>query len=776
MPVATDQPPSEDYSGPQGRVSRRLRLPPATLMWLVWAAAIGWATTLYYQSPDFSTISGMGEVSESHAAAPEVARVAEVRITVGQRVNAGAVMISFDTMPLDLEAAQVQAELAQAEAELLAGGLALRRDRYSESRSFEKSIDVSDMGLIAAKVDAGLDRAEAEGLRLRIRWWDALVKKQLAAEDTLQDLRGQLAAAEARILARNDAVAAWQQRLARVEKRFLQWQKALPALEEDPQQRDLGPLKAAIAVTRAKLQRIQARKQALTVRAMVDGVVSRVLMQPGDVATAGQTVVVLRAPQVRRVIAYAQDTIARRLRVGAPVQVLRRDGTGKKLPGHVVGFGGVAELPLQLQSVPPRAPLAAEEIIIELDHAALLPGEPVDVAILPGMLLAPPDPPAVPASSTRLSVGLGPAVAPAAAATTSQLQELHPDTVSAAGPPPQLPTPQVPPASATATTAPQPLVIPASLSALTRFEPSGWIWIPERQRYLLVSDDTGHDHSNDHAPWVFGVSATGEVDAQPWVLKQCPEISDLESVTRSSDGAIWLLASQSVSRKGNRNNPRTWLMRAELRGDNLVVTAHRSLASALALMQPQHLEKLGVGRRDPHYRKGAQGFDKNLDLEGIAADGLDLLLALKRPLDGTGQALIWRLKDAKRFMATGRLQPDEIEVWARIALSAGPTAAPMAAGVADLLRLPDGRWAILATALGDGDEGNTAVGLHSALFLAEASPNHGRLSGTLHQRFAGVHAEGIALSADGKQLAVVFDESDLPPRWLQLPLPQSLAP
>lgn len=737
-------------------------------MWLVWLAALGWAASLYFESPDFSTIAGMGEVLESHAAAPEVARVASVRIAVGQRIEAGEVMISFDVTPLDLEAAEIQAELAKAEAELLAGGMALRRDRYSEARSFEKSIDVSDMGLIAAKVDVGLDRAEAEGLRLRIRWWDALVKKQLVPEDTLQDLRGQLAAAEARILARTDAVNAWQQRVAKVEKRFRDWQKAVPTAEEDPEQRDLAPLRAEIAVARARLARVYARRLALTVRATVSGVVSRVLMQPGDVATAGQTVVVLRAPQVRRVIAYAQDAVARRLRIGSLVHVLRRDGTGQRLVGHVVGFGGVAELPLQLQSVPPRAPLAAEEVIIELDRAALLPGEPVDVAILPGVLSAPVDPPADAAAPAAAPV---PVALPAAMSTVQAGDGLS-EPVAAAGPPQLQATPQVPADAATATDAPQPLMIPARLSALTRFEPSGWLWLPERQRYVLVSDDTGREPATDKAPWVFGVSAAGQVDDQPWILGNCPEISDLEAVTRGPDGAVWLLASQSVSRKGNRNDPRTWLLRAELRGQKLVVTAKQSLATALARANnPQLLQDVGLAQRDAAYRKGAGGFDRVLDIEAMAADGTGLLFGLKRPLDASGQAMIWRLADAKRFVADGQLRPGDLQLWARVALSAGPQASPMAAGLADLLRLPDGRWAMLATALGDGDDGHASVGLHSALFIAEAQPTGGRLPAKLQQRFTGVHAEGIALAADGKHLAVVFDEGELPPHWVQIALP-----
>ncbi|MBI5608048.1 MAG: HlyD family efflux transporter periplasmic adaptor subunit, partial [Deltaproteobacteria bacterium] len=496
------------YEPPVGRIRPRMRLPTGWLLWLVFAAALAVSFKIYFESPDFSSIPGMGEVLESHAAAAEVARVQDVRVSVGQRVRIGQTMVVFDPAPLDLELVQARDELRKAEAQLAATTLALRRDYLSEQRQFEKSIDVTDMGRIAAAVEAEVDRAEAASLKLRVRWWEGLVAQKLVSEQALIDLKAQLAGVESRIKAREAAIAAWQERLARVEKRWKDWRLAIPSADADPEQRDLAPLRADVAVARAALARVEARRQHMVVRSAVDGVVSRVLMQPGDVATPGQTVVVLRPPSVRRVIAYALDTVARRLRVGASVEVQRRDGTGRMLKGHVEGFGGVAAIPLQLQSVPVRAPLAAEEIVIVLEEGSLLPGEPVDVAFLSGVLSYPVDQPseAAPPDPTAKAA---PAAEPTPA-TPSQAPAADPSAATATAPAPGPGSEATPAAApATAETAAEALDVPEPLRQLSRLEPSGLLWLPERQKYLVVSDDTGHPDRHDHAPWLFELDASG---------------------------------------------------------------------------------------------------------------------------------------------------------------------------------------------------------------------------------------------------------------------------
>ncbi|MBI5611260.1 MAG: DUF3616 domain-containing protein, partial [Deltaproteobacteria bacterium] len=258
----------------------------------------------------------------------------------------------------------------------------------------------------------------------------------------------------------------------------------------------------------------------------------------------------------------------------------------------------------------------------------------------------------------------------------------------------------------------------------------------------------------------------------PLVLEGAPRVSDLEAIARAGDGTLWLLASQSVSHKGKRTDPRGQLLRAHVRGDRLEVDGHANLALAIGrLRDPAWLDSLGLVARDPGYREGAAGFDRTLDIEGLAVDGAALLLGLKRPLDSQGRALILRLEHPERLLASGRLRKEDLRVWARVPLQAGPPGAGMAAGIADLLPLPDGRVALLATALGDADEGRGDAGLHSALYVAERSTADGNLRPHLLRRIPGFHAEGLAMAPDGAGLRLIFDEGEALPHWLRVPLP-----
>ncbi len=747
-----------DDQPPVARVRARLRAPPAALFWLVWLGAAAGAAWFYVDSPDFAAISGVGELVEAHSSAPELLRVASIDVSLGERVRKGQVLVTFDAAPMQRERDVVLARITKAEAQFAAGVMALRREAANDRLAFEKAFEIADAGSIGAQVQADLDRAAAESLRKQIAWWQARVDQKLVAEQPLVELRSQLAAVQKRIDAQAAAAAQWKMRLHRVQGRLDEFSKALPTEAGLYDRPELQPLKAEIEILKGELAQIDARTLAAQLRAPFDGVVHRVLLQAGDVAVAGQGVLVLRKPEVDRVVGYAIGAVARRLQLGGAVRIERRDGTGQRLHGHVMGFGGVAPIPLQLQSIPPRAPLAAEEIIIGLDDGTVLPGEPVDVEFVPGVLNGPPARKAIP-----------------------QRAATPPAQVAAApGPPvghPPQPRPEAAlPAPASATVAdlgPQSVQIPAALALRTRLELSGLVWLPERDRYLVISDDTGHKGKDEGAPWVFGLSRDGALDPAPWSIAGLDKLDDLEAVTRGADGALWLIASQSFNRKGKRGEPRSLLARVEVRDDGLVTTGRANLAHALGRRADQGWwQSLGLGSRDPRYKKGADGFDRELDIEGLAPDGDGLLLALKHPLDSQGRAIIWRLAQPTVFLATGGLGPDQLTVWARIPLGVGPGGG-LPAGFADLLRLPDGRLLALATALGDADEGHMERGLHSAL-VAIADPS-GAPKVQVLQEFSGLHAEGLALTPQGRGMVVVFDRGGEPPLWVRLPAP-ALAP
>lgn len=733
-------------------VRSKWRVSPALLFWLVWIGAAAGAGAFYFESPDFAAITGVGETVESHISAPEVARIAEVHVALGQIVEPGDVLVTFDLAQLQRDADVLAAQIAKAEADLTAGALELRRDAVNDRFVFEKAYDISDVGVIQAEVQADLDKAQAEGLRKQIGWWEGRVQKQLVAEQPLVQLRGELAAVEKRLGARALAVTSWRERQRRVEERLAEYKKTLPPTQLDTELPELAPFRATIEVVKKQLAQIEGRRKALTVRAGIGGVVHRIYLQPGDMAQTGAPLVVIRQQEVKRVIAYAIGAVARRLHIGGQVRIERRDGTGQRLRGHVTGFSGVEPLPLQLQSVPARAPLAAEEIIIAIDDGAVLPGEPVDVEFIPGVLRPP--------KSLPLPARL------------PQPQKAHNDPPPAAAGPPQPPAPQsassaVPPPTAPSATDshPQPLPLPPLLAARTRMEPSGLVWLAERDRYAVISDDTGFADRDEHAPWIFGLDRDGHWDAAPWVVAGLPEINDLESIARAGTGPLWLLSSQSISKKGKRGEARTLLVQVQVAADKLQAVGTASLAVALQhAKDPQRFKELGITQRDHNYVKGADGFDRELEIEGMAADGDGLLLGLKRPLDPRGAAMIWRLANAEDFVRSGKLQAGQLVPFASWPLVVGPPDQPLHAGISDLCKLPDGRLLLLAVALGDADEGRPERGLHSALFSLRAGGQPEKL-----RDFAGQHAEGVAQAADGHGLTVVFDRGAEVPMWMRLP-------
>jgi len=322
-------------------------------------------------------------------------------------------------------------------------------------------------------------------------------------------------------------------------------------------------------------------------------------------------------------------------------------------------------------------------------------------------------------------------------------------TARALEPAPSPPPPEMPPL----------VHVPASLAVETMIELSGLVWVPELDRYLVVSDDTGPLGSDAHPPWVLLMDRNGGLGPHPAVVEGIETLNDVESVTRSSDGTIWLLSSQTISKRGNRPESRTALVRVAVKDRRLVATGSASLAKALAQLGEAKLDELGLAERAKDMRKGVLEFDRVLDIEGMTAWGDALLLGLKRPLDSAGRALLWRLANPGRFVETGRLDPSDIALIARLDMGHS--------GCADLVFLPDQRLAVLGVAIRPEDG---KPGPDSALYVFNP-PVSSVMTGKLVRTFPGLHAEGIALAPEPNTLTIVFDRNRESPLWLQMGVP-----
>lgn len=666
----------------------------------VWVLAAAAAVYLKFHAAPLAGVEGRVEVKVYNVAAVETGRVLEVPVEVGQRVSRGDVLVRLDTSRIDHEIELAEAELQQELAKL-------KVDRVTDERPFADAVERYRTELERQRTEAERDRADLEAVRARIRWWQGAVDSKVASTESLEELKAEAAALSRRVAAHPAAIAALEQGLARAIERLEAYRTASAGADEDDAE------ESGVALLRAKVATLRARRDLLTLRAPADALVHRVLKHEGDVARPGDPMVVLRSARSDRVQAYVTDAMASVLMLGDRAQVMPRDGSMQVVQGRVLAIGSVLPVPDQLMQDVRVQPWGVEILIgLEGEHN-LLPGQAVDVQFERDRSAEP----------VRLPVPPAP-------------------------PPAPQPSPEILPAT-----------VPHSLAASTVVEPSGLVWLPELDRFLVVSDDTGEPGSDTHPPWVLLMDAPGTFEARPMVVEGVPALNDVESVARTSDGTVWLLSSQSVSRRGKRPDSRTWLVRVRVDGGRLVATGRASLAGALAAIDAAGLDALGLGEIDPAYDRQRGGFDRVLDIEGMTADGQDLLIGPRRPIDRDGRALLWRLSDPARFVETGSLEPGMLAVVARLDMGH--------AGVADLALLPDGRLAVLAVGLRPGDG---RPGPDSALWVFDP-PLTGQPAGTRVKEFVSLHAEGVAFNSDPGSVIVIFDRNREVPLWTRVGVP-----
>jgi hypothetical protein len=301
--------------------------------------------------------------------------------------------------------------------------------------------------------------------------------------------------------------------------------------------------------------------------------------------------------------------------------------------------------------------------------------------------------------------------------------------------------------------APQParITVPAALAQRSAtIEPSGVVWVPALDRYLVVSDDTG-DSSNHHEPWLLAMTRAGAFDAAPVPIAGLEELNDGESLCAGPAGTIFLSTSHSPNKRGHADAARRMLLLLEVAGRGLRVAGRVDLTTARAADGKGSLLAI-AGLPE----------DGRLDIEAITFRDGALLIGLKSPLTARDGAVILRLADPAAAVRAGKLAPGAVTRLAEVSLHVEVKGRRIAQGLADMTSLPDGAMALVANAP-KGREGDGG----GALYRYEPGKGEPRLV----RRFEGLRPEGVTPSADGKELVIVFDQNKDPPLWTRWPLP-----
>ena len=293
-----------------------------------------------------------------HSVGPlEGGRLKEITVRLGQPVHAGDVLAQLDPQKLELARERLQAELAQAQAELAAQedlqGAQLQRGQIQAVRAH------------AAEERA---RAELQELTRQVDRLAALRTENLVHASALEEARRRQQAVAADLAARPGGTA-----------RELELMGLRPRPQTDQSTRldeRLAPFRAALRVKEAALHQTEYALRELTLRAPVDGTVGAILQRPGDVLAAGAPVVTLVTARAGHVVAFVPERQVGRVAAGSPVQLRRIGALGSALRGHVTELAPMLEeVPLRARPAP-AVSLWARRVVITLDQpASLLPGE-----------------------------------------------------------------------------------------------------------------------------------------------------------------------------------------------------------------------------------------------------------------------------------------------------------------------------------------------------------------------------------------------------------------
>lgn len=677
----------------------RVRLGP----WLVFGVSVALAVIVWRDLRTGTTVVGFAHGDEYAIGPVEAARVTSVAVEVGQSVRQGQLIATLDTTAIDRELDVLRAERAMAEAELAAAKVEAEREATAARRGLEVDLADAERRLGEARAALATASAELRSQESERKRLGALVDAQLQARDAIGDLDARVARLRAEADGARRAVALLESDVAAARRRLDTERGDTVSIVTSPRAREVDVLDSRI---RALLDSRDAR----TLRAPADGQVASVTLRPGAVAGPAVPIATLVSPGVGRVTVCVAESVALDVRVGDHVTAWERREGAAPLAGRIVGLGPIVdEVPTRCRpNLTDR--VWGRDVVVLLDNPVqLLPGQALDV---------------------RLD---GPRESLSGAVASS----LSPQPGEA-----------------------RPLTVPAALSARTRMEPSGAVWLPALARYLIASDDTGFADTTEHRPWLFTASSDGHLDPDPLPVRGVDEVNDLESLTLGHGGVVYALSSQGHSKRGKRSPARRAFLALRPDARALEVTGALALSDLLDALPAADREALGIADT------------KTLEIEGMTADGEALLLGLKSPLDAEHRALVWRLADPARLFADGSLASAGLTLHARLTLTAEADGETVPAGISELLRLPDGTLLVAGTpAEGDATVETGALWWIAAADLDGAPARGGAVPTHLVRSWPGLRPEALALAPAPGRVAVFFDTGSATPLWTDIPWP-----
>ncbi len=280
--------------------------------------------------------------------------VAKVDVADNQRVKAGQLLVEIDPADYEAREKQAEAQLSLAEAQALVAEAGLKITQASATGGLttaEAALSGSSVGVVSAKAQveaarAGLARAEAEAHKAKI---DLDRTKQLFADQAVPQERmdsaeigydaasAQVAQSRAQLSAAEEAERSARSRVNEAEGRLGAAKPIEAQIQAAKAKADAAEAQVAASQASLTLARLQLSYTKLV--APIDGVVSKLKLQPGELVSAGQPIAEL-VPDEVYVEANFKETQIGEMRAGQRAEISVDAFPGRTLRGVVESLSG----------------------------------------------------------------------------------------------------------------------------------------------------------------------------------------------------------------------------------------------------------------------------------------------------------------------------------------------------------------------------------------------------------------------------------------------------
>jgi membrane fusion protein YbhG len=331
--------------------------------WVMAAGISGLALTLtscHRAAPEAARrASGYVEATEVKVASKVPGRIETVNVSEGQRLEAGAAVVSVATTDTDLALQRARAERDQAAAQL----------RLLEAGARPEDVRQAETQVAASMSEKRAIETELDAARVDEARYEQLLRARAGTEKQRDDAAARRAQAEARVKAAEDRT--------RVATAALERSKAGARPEE------IAAARARVATADAQIATLDQNLKEAAIVAPSGGVVTSRLVEPGELVAAGVPLVVILDLDHAWVNAYVEENLVPGLRLDQAATVV--SDAGDTLPGRITFISPRAEFtPRNVQTASERAKLIYRvKVTVDNRQGVLKPGMPVEITWMP---------------------------------------------------------------------------------------------------------------------------------------------------------------------------------------------------------------------------------------------------------------------------------------------------------------------------------------------------------------------------------------------------------